>query len=72
MMRGASRQIIALHQGEGGAWHFKRGIAGCGAQQGAGKGAFAGTKWPIEQHRIAGAQQWRKPRRQRFRRRQIG
>ena len=71
-MRGASGQIIALHQGESWAWHFKRGIAGRGAQECAGKGTFAGTEWAFQQHRITGAKQGRKSRRQRFRRRQIG
>ena len=59
MVQRQVRGAVSLHEREGWARHFQRGVAGCGAQQGADEGGFACAQGTVEQDGVAGTQQRR-------------
>ena len=59
MVHRTERGLVALHQGEGGAGHLQRRVAGRGAQEGAGEGRLAGTERAFQQDDVALARQRR-------------
>ena len=58
------RQLVALHQGEGGRRHFQPGIAGRRPQEGPRQGGFPRPQGTVQQDGVAGPGQPGQPRRE--------
>ena len=68
----ADPRVVALHQGEGRAWHLQRRIAARRAQERASECALAGAEYALQQDRVARPRQRGHRSRQRFRGREVG